>query len=209
MSDPIPIPVPERLTGREALTTNGQPAGWSLSDFWAWSSSDLLGNALRGMLAEFIVGTALDCIGTDAVRQEWDATDLITKDGLAVEVKSTAYLQSWGPTTTGSLRFGIGETYGWDARSNTYSPEHKRQADAYIFCVFTAKDRSTADPLDTDQWEFYAVSTACLNRTLGRQKSVALSVIKKLDGVTPGAYSDLADIVSRVLAGTDHHNRLK
>jgi hypothetical protein len=45
-------------TGNEPLTVNGQKLDKSLLDFWRWNSSDLLSNATRGRLAEFIVASA-------------------------------------------------------------------------------------------------------------------------------------------------------
>ena len=47
-------------TGDEHIRFDGMPTGYLLSDFWRWSSSDLLDNTLRGTFSEFIVGTALD-----------------------------------------------------------------------------------------------------------------------------------------------------
>jgi hypothetical protein len=70
------------------MTNNIEPL-----EFWKWAFSDFLSNALRGVLAEFIVAKAMDC--TDVQRTEWDAYDVITSDGIKIEVKSSAYLQSW------------------------------------------------------------------------------------------------------------------
>ena len=85
-----------KKTGKEPFTLNGEELPFDVSAFWRWSSSDLLGNALRGVLAEFIVASALGI--TERPREEWDAYDLITPSGLKVEVKSSAYLQSWQQT---------------------------------------------------------------------------------------------------------------
>jgi hypothetical protein len=56
--------------------------------FWRWAYSDFLSNAQRGVLAEYIVGTALNCLKEK--RLEWDAHDLVTEDGIKIEVKSAA-----------------------------------------------------------------------------------------------------------------------
>ena len=64
-----------------------------LKHFWEWSASDLMSNATRGILAEFLVAAAIGQSG--GVRSEWDAYDLQTTSGLKLEVKSSAYLQSW------------------------------------------------------------------------------------------------------------------
>lgn len=59
-------------TGDERFTHQGQPAGGHLLGFWSWAYSDLLSNATRGVLAEYIVGLALGCVQS-GTRREWDA----------------------------------------------------------------------------------------------------------------------------------------
>ena len=78
-------------TGLEPFQTEGQSLNTTLLDFWRWSASDLVNNALRGKLAEYIVAQALDL--TDTLRVEWDEYDLITPTRIRIEVKSAAYLQ--------------------------------------------------------------------------------------------------------------------
>ncbi len=58
-------------TGSEAISAGGQPTGLTLLDFWRWSASDVLTNTTRGLLAEFLVGSALGCV-RELVRTEWD-----------------------------------------------------------------------------------------------------------------------------------------
>lgn len=48
--------------------------------FWKWAFSDFLSNTLRGVLAEFIVATALGC--AHRPRTEWDAYDLVADEEL-------------------------------------------------------------------------------------------------------------------------------
>ena len=69
-----------RRSGAEVFGLAGGLTSHTLLDFWQWSSSDLLSNATRGVLAEYIVGLALDCVG--GTRREWDAADLLTPDGI-------------------------------------------------------------------------------------------------------------------------------
>jgi hypothetical protein len=146
-------------------------------DFWRWSSSDLLSNAMRGVLAEFIVGTALGCVA-GTVREEWDAADLRTPEGLRVEIKSAAYVQSWHQTGPSAITFGIQPTQGWDANTNLTS-ERKRQADVYVFALFHHRDKQSADPLDLEQWTFLVLATTALNAAFGEQKSVALGSLRR------------------------------
>src|SRR5262245_3216737 len=61
--------VPTRKTGTEEFHRNGTPVGTNLLQFWCWCNSDLLSNAARGKLAEYLV--ALDLGVADGVRTEW------------------------------------------------------------------------------------------------------------------------------------------
>lgn len=97
-------------------------------DFWRWSFSDLLMNTARGVLAEFIVAKALD-ISTDGVRPEWNPFDLITEDGIRIEVKSAAYIQSWAQKDYSTIQFGTAPRRGWDPETNTLDVEATRHAD--------------------------------------------------------------------------------
>ena len=56
----------------------------TLLDFWSWSASDLVSNATRGRLAEFIVANALGV--ESGIREEWAAYDLATATGIKIEV---------------------------------------------------------------------------------------------------------------------------
>lgn len=61
-----------KLSGNEQFIFGNMPIGKILTDFWAWNSSDLLNNTLRGALAEFIVASALE-LDTDVCRKDWSA----------------------------------------------------------------------------------------------------------------------------------------
>lgn len=185
---------PQRPHAASRFTDHGTPTGRSLTDFWSWTASDLLSNSLRGQLAEYIVGSAMDCIGPDDVRLEWNAYDL-SVDDIRIEVKSTAFLQSWGPTTPGSMKFGIGDALAWDARTNTWSTQRRRSADVYVFCVHIATDRSSANPLELNQWRFYVVPTATLDAQLPHQRSISLSALPAKTGATPCTYGALATAI--------------
>jgi len=78
--------------GNEIFTFNGNNTVHKLIDFWKWNVSDLLSNTTRGTLAEYIVAIAMD-IDLSNIRQEWNAFDLETKEGIKIEVKSSAYLK--------------------------------------------------------------------------------------------------------------------
>lgn len=140
----------------------------------------MLGNKLRGMLAEFIVASTIDALKNP--REEWDAYDLITKEGLKIEIKSSSYLQSWEQTRLTKIIFGIQPTIIWED-NNKLSPKAKRQADIYIFCVLAHKDKKTVNPLNLSQWDFYILDTEVLNKKVPTQKTITLSSLLRLNPI--------------------------
>lgn len=132
------------------------------------------------MLAEFIVASTIDALRNP--REEWDAYDLITKDGLKIEIKSSSYLQSWEQTKLSKIIFGIQPTIVWED-SNKRSKEAKRQADIYVFCVLAHKDKNTVNPLDLTQWDFYILDTDILNKKVPTQKTITLPSLLKLNPI--------------------------
>ena len=101
----------------ETFHDDGQALGFDILSFWQWSGSDLLSNATRGVLAEYLVARALGA--ADEPRVEWDAVDVRTPEGVSVEVKASAYIQSWPQERLSRISFATRPTRGWDARSNT------------------------------------------------------------------------------------------
>jgi hypothetical protein len=169
-----------RKEGTELFELEGKHIGINLLQFWQWSASDITGNAMRGLLAEFIVGLAVG--SPRAVRAEWDAFDVLTDEGTKIEVKSAAYIQSWAQKKPSLIQFRIRPTREWDYANNEFSIEVKRQADIYVFCVLANQDQKTLNPLDLGQWEFYVLGTDKLNQ-LGPQKTISLSRLVKLNPV--------------------------
>lgn len=45
----------EPLSGSEKFTLHGKDTGMTVLDYWTWSCSDLYDNAMRGVMAEFLV----------------------------------------------------------------------------------------------------------------------------------------------------------
>ncbi|WP_457743572.1 hypothetical protein [Sulfurimonas sp.] len=165
-------------TGKEQFYLNDKKLPLDVLSFWQWSSSELLGNALRGVLAEFIVASAIDIL--DKPREEWDAYDLKTKNGLKIEIKSSSYLQSWQQNKLSTICFGIQETSDYDYKTKKYDKQKKRQSDIYIFCVLSHKDKNSVDPLNLSQWDFYILETSILNKKVKHQKTITLSSLLQL-----------------------------
>ena len=197
MSDDLARMNVVRRSGHEAFRADGGTTDHTLLDFWRWSSSDLLSNATRGVLAEYIVGLALGC--TLTTRIEWDAADLVTPDGVSIEVKSAAYLQTWVQQRVSRITFDIRPTTAWDAATNKMSEARRRQADVYVFALLDHQAKATVDPLDLDQWAFHVLPTAVLNEHAPEQKTIGLARLLAL-GPESARYGQLGAAVSRAIS---------
>jgi len=171
----------------------GEALGRTIGDFWAWSSSDLLSNATRGIFAEFIVAAALG-LAIEDVRTEWAEYDLEVPDPrrISIEVKSSAYIQSWDQLRDSKISFDIRKTQQFSAETNSYCGECARRAMVYVFALLAHRDRASIDPLNMDQWRFYVVPTTELDK-LGDQKRISLAKIQKLTHEV--RFSELRDSV--------------
>jgi hypothetical protein len=181
-------------SGKENLTANGQNTNYTLLDFWRWSVSDILSNATRGRFAEFIVGTAVG-LNPDNLRDEWNAYDLTTEDGIKIEVKSAAYIQSWNQKGFSSISFSIKPSRYWDSETNMQRGKPKRYADIYVFCHLKHKDQNTIDPLKMEQWDFYVLPTYRLDNYERSQSSITINSLKKL--TNPKNYDELKSEIAK------------
>ena len=186
---------PTRRSGDETLHSNGRSLGPSLLDYWSWSGSDVVSNAQRGVLAEFIVANAIG-VNLDGVREEWGAYDLTTPDGIRVEVKSAAYIQSWEQNRYSTISFNVRKTRAWDSDTNIQETEPRRQAQVYVFALLEHKDKPTIDPLNVAQWKFFVLPTAVLDARTRSQVSITLRSLEQLAG--PGVkYENLRAAVAQ------------
>jgi len=195
MSELLPPLDVHPKTGAEPFHYAGASLGFDLLRFWQWSASDLASNALRGRLAEFLVAQALGITG--GVRAEWDAVDLRTPEGITLEVKSAAYLQTWAQKAPSIISFDIRPTRFWDPHTNDMEAEPRRQAELYVFALLSHQNKATLDPMDLAQWAFFVLSTAVLNAKLPTQKRVSLFTLLKL-GPEHCGFSDLRSAVERI-----------
>jgi hypothetical protein len=75
----------------------------SVGGFWSWAFSDLKENTTRGVLAEFLVASALGIVGD--VKAAWEPYDLKTYSGIRIEVKASGYLQAWSTLKHSTINF--------------------------------------------------------------------------------------------------------
>ena len=171
----------KKLKGAETFKhAEGSPLSEAdILDYWSWAYSDIIGNTNRGALAEFIVARA---IGSEpAVRNDWAAYDLETPNGIKVEVKSSAYLQSWNQDTVSAPSFSIRKAKEWYPETNEFGEERLRHSDVYVFCLLAYKgDKRLLDPLDLSQWEFYVVKTTEIDRIFGERSTIGINRVREL-----------------------------
>ena len=168
-------------TGDEPLVYHGEALPFTLLDFWRWSVSDILSNATRGRLAEFIVASAARIPIKEKAREEWSPFDLETEDGIKIEVKSAAYIQTWFQKSLSKISFSTKPALHWDSQTNVQSKTAKRSADVYVFCLLHHDKKQSCDPLNLNHWEFYVLSTYELDNYKRSQHSITL---KSLQGLT-------------------------
>jgi hypothetical protein len=193
--DPLGALPRERRNGAEAFRAGGAELGFNVLSFWQWSASDLVGNALRGILAEYLVAQALG-VADDGIREEWAPYDLRTPEGITVEVKSAAYIQSWHQNQLSTISFLCPKTKAWDPQTGLYEAEPRRQARVYVFALLAHREQATLDLLDLGQWEFYVVPTAVLDARERNQHSITLPSLKALHG-DPLGFAGIAGAVAR------------
>ena len=89
-------------------------------------------------------------------------------------------MQAWKQKHPSPIRFSIRPAVRW-SEDNGYIGEQRRQSDIYVFCVFTEKDISQADPMNLDSWDFYILPTRVLDKQCREQKTINLSTLLQLN----------------------------
>jgi len=141
--------------------------------------------------AELLVASAIGI--TDGVREEWAAYDLHNPDGIRIEVKSSAHVQSWHQGKHSKPVFAYKKSRPSHRESGSLSAEPKRQAEVYVFCLHAHLDQATLDVLDVAQWEFYVLPTVQIEHRKRSQQSITLPSLQKLARSVP--YADLRSAI--------------
>lgn len=187
----LPRVPPLELAGDERLEGS---TGASVLDYWRWAYSDVLENVQRGIFAEYLIAAALGV--THVRRIGWAGYDL-NYAGKKIEVKSSAYLQSWIQRRLSRPSFSIGERQQFIEETGGYE-DPRYVADCYVFCLYNDQHGPTANILDVGRWAFYALNISTLIRHFGTAKSLSL---KRLQAITtPVAFAGLRSRVDDAIA---------
>ena len=166
----------------------------SLLEYWAWAHSDISSNAERGKLAEYLVARAVQ--DEAECRIEWEPYDVLSLEKIKIEVKASAYLQTWRQNRLSAIIFDIAPKREWVREKNQFAGELYRPAEVYVFCLFACKDSINSNPMDVNQWEFYVLNTKTLDEKVPVQKTIGLNSLKKL-GAVQTDYSHLQETVRK------------
>lgn len=189
MSDLVPSKLPA-LLGDERFSHGAM----TVLDFWRWALGDLRMNNARGYLAEYLVARAVG--SPDSTRIEWGAHDVTAPSGLRIEVKSSAYLQSWRQKKLSSPRFGLtGAALIWDESLGDYRDDPTGRVDAWVFALQRCKDLDTYDPLDVSQWLFWTAANEDVESW--GQKTISVARIEAMLG-TPLVWAELDEELGRI-----------
>ncbi len=188
------IPKPARpSTGQERFSSDPS----SVLDFWRWAFSDLRTNIVRGVLAEYLVARAVG--DPSPLRKAWDNWDVTTATGIKVEVKSSAYLQSWNQRKLSAITFSGLTGREWSAETNELAADRTLRAEVYVFAVHTCSEPDQYDPLKIEDWEFRVMSAAQLAEH--GYRSVTLGFLDR-HARTAYRLSDLARAVEQAYASS-------
>lgn len=131
----------------------------------------LVNNAFRGMLVEAMLAQVLEpewrwCSA------DWASHDFENAEGVKLEVKQSAALQSWHKPGDSPSRgsFDIASRTG-RYEGARWIDEPGRAAQIYVFAWHPIVDHGLADHREPNQWQFYPVSA----RDLPDQKTISLS----------------------------------
>lgn len=165
-----------KLSGGEPFRSSGVETGHSVLDFWRWAYSDLNANVIRGAFAEYIVAVGLG-MPLDRPRVPWDDVDLKADGMPSIEVKASAYVQSWDQEKPSTINFRYPATVrnpGPDAAGKS------RPSEVYVFCLYTPVRREDVDMLNFDLWKFYVVPTKTLNERARSQTDITLPSLERI-----------------------------
>ncbi len=151
-------------------------------DFWRWAYADLKPNNVRGVFAEWMVAQIL---GLDpAPRDSWAEFDLQlpAPDNRKIEVKASAYRQSWHTERSPSSGISFSGLKGqkWIEEERRYDGVSGYHAEIYVFCVQIQENDKGWDAFQLANWEFYILPRACFEKN--REKSLSLATVQRYAG---------------------------
>ena len=100
MSDGLKRLPPRFLADNERFRGSGIEAPLSLRDYWRWSASSLMDNTARGLVAEFLVATALE----GYIKCEYGFRSRLQGSGSVVGCTVLVDYDTWGESHLPGIR---------------------------------------------------------------------------------------------------------
>ncbi|GLT01135.1 hypothetical protein GCM10007897_25260 [Sphingobium jiangsuense] len=156
----------------------------------------LVTNVLRGHVAEAIIALALE------PEWRWSSADYAgwdfeRSDGLRLEVKQSAAMQSWSTGKPSKAIFDVAARTGYWESGTRWIAQPGRPAHLYVFahhCTYG----DDADHRDPTQWQFYVVPSQALPDV----KKLGLATISTLTSAVPvTALADKVRVTASSLGG--------
>jgi len=144
------------------------------------------------VLAEFLVASAVG--DPSPLRNAWDDFDVTTPSGVRVEVKSSAYLQSWNQRQVSKIVFTGLTGRSLLGATAEYGDERGLRADVYVFAIHTCREPDEYDMLDLGAWEFRVLGAAAL-REHG-YRSITKHLLDRI-APTPCPFDELLNVIER------------
>ena len=195
----LPARTQPPLDGSTPICGAAAGAEMTVLDFWRYSYSDLLLPTIRGDLAEFLVMRASLPAEQQAkyyaVRKSGDVVDFWLDKNQWVEVKSSAYLQSWDQNQLSKITFDVRKREGWDFKKRVKVFPRQRWAHLYVLCYLHCSDKSKVNPLNVDHWTFFVVPTKLIDARFGDRESISLRDVQERLAIQPTPYACLGKIV--------------
>ena len=142
----------------------------------------LINNVARGPFVECMVALALgEPWRPSSEIRDWAPWDIESGNGARIEVKQSAFLQTWSlsedspPRRTNSFDIAA-RTEAWTKGGGFPNYLPGRPADIYVFAWHPVSDPEVADHRCPQQWEFFVVP----ERHLPDQKSISITRVQKL-----------------------------
>jgi hypothetical protein len=190
----------------------------SFLEFWQWAFRNL-SDDFKGLFAEWLVLKLLDIPGVR--RTSWTNSNIVTPDGLKIDVKASSYWESWKLldepgvprlSPAGALSSQIGFA-GVKAHSvflvkearvvSDRSAPHDLKSDIYVFAFQHEKNIERWNAMDLSQWEFYVLLAGRV-RTINAD-SISIETLKaeRAGPLDARAFVERAQMLIRSVSSED------
>ncbi|MBO5476776.1 MAG: hypothetical protein J6A15_03360 [Clostridia bacterium] len=167
---------------------------FGIVELWEQKYSNIYN--MQETIAEFLVERALG-LEKSFNSDYWTLYDILYRD-YRIEVKETGYYHPWNEEGNISLQrvFGITKANS-NYEDNTKENKYERQNDIYVFCLNTGKDKETSNPMNINNWKFYIIPTAVINKQCGNNKTISLNRVKNL--AREVQYNEIKEVIDNII----------